>query len=152
MRKFLTLTVVLCALIFAACESENGIKKGEIFITSETNMEIGLYAGEFIIDYQIKGYEDVDATITTTSEWLRVKESRPGMATIQYETNETGGMRQAAVMLSYEGSTATVVVSQSNEAVTPILTLKSEENVEIDRCGQKVVINYTIENDIYYFN
>ena len=144
MRKFLTLTVVLCALIFAACESENGIKKGEIYITSETNVEIGLYAGEFVIDYAVKGYDDVDATITTTSEWLRVKENRLGKATIQYEENTSGGMRQAAVMLSYEGSTATVVVSQSSEAVTPILTLKSEENVEIDRCGQKVVISYSL--------
>ena len=138
--------VAICGLLLAACETENGIKKGEIFITSETNIEVGLYAGEFVIDYAVKGYEDVDATITTTSEWLRVKENRLGKATIQYEENTSGGMRQAAVMLSYEGSTATVVVSQSNEAVTPILTLKSEENVAIDRCGQMVVISYSLEN------
>ena len=118
MRKLFTLMVAICGLLLAACETENGIKKGEIFITSETNIEVGLYAGEFVIDYAVKGYEDVDATITTTSEWLRVKENRLGKATIQYEENTSGGMRQAAVMLSYEGSTATVVVSQSNEAVT----------------------------------
>ncbi len=146
MRKLLTLTVALVGLLFAACETENSIKKGEIVINSETNVEIGLYEGEFVIDYEIKGYEDVDATITTTSEWLRVKENRGGKATIQYETNETGGMRQAAVMLSFEGSNATVVVSQSNEAVTPTITLKSDENVEIDRCGQEVVISYSLEN------
>ena len=146
MRKLFTLMVAICGLLLAACETENGIKKGEIFITSETNIEVGLYAGEFVIDYAVKGYEDVDATITTTSEWLRVKENRLGKATIQYEENTSGGMRQAAVMLSYEGSTATVVVSQSNDAVTPILTLKSEENVAIDRCGQMVVISYSLEN------
>lgn len=146
MRRLLTLTVAICGILLAACDNENGVKKGEIYITSETNVEIGLYAGEFVIDYEIKGYEDVDATITTTSEWLRVKQNRGGKATIQYETNETGGMRQAAVMLSHEGNTATVVVSQSNEAATPIITLKSEENVEIDRCGQKVVISYSLEN------
>jgi hypothetical protein len=55
MRKLLTLTVVICGLLFAACETENGIKKGEIVITSETNVEIGLYEGEFVIVYESKG-------------------------------------------------------------------------------------------------
>ena len=146
MRKLFTLMVAICGLLLAACETENGIKRGEIFITSETNVEVGLYEGEFAIDYAIKGYEDVDASITATSDWLRVKNNRGGKATIQYETNNSGGTRQAAVMLSFEGSNATVVVSQSSEAVTPIITLKSEENVEIDRCGQKVVISYSLEN------
>ncbi|MBR5769942.1 MAG: BACON domain-containing protein [Alistipes sp.] len=146
MRKLFTLMVAICGLLLAACETENGIKKGEIFITSETNIEVGLYAGEFVIDYAVKGYEDVDATITTTSEWLRVKENRLGKATIQYEENTSGGMRQAAVMLSYEGSTATVVVSQSSEAVTPILTLVGEDVINLERAGETVVINYTLEN------
>ena len=146
MRKLFTLMVAICGLLLAACETENGIKKGEIFITSETNIEVGLYAGEFVIDYAVKGYEDVDATITTTSEWLRVKENRLGKATIQYEENTSGGMRQAAVMLSYEGSTATVVVSQSSEAVTPILTLAGEDVINLERAGETVVINYTLEN------
>ena len=147
MKRLLTSVVAIVVLLLTACENEFGnAAKGDVVVTSATNVEIGLYAGEFVIDYVVKGYEDVGANITTTSDWLRVKENRPGKATIQYETNETGGMRQAAVMLAYEGSNATVVVSQSNEAVTPILTLKSEENVEIDRCGQKVVISYSLEN------
>lgn len=146
MRKLLTLVVALCGLIFVACETENGNKKGEIIITSETNVEVGLYEGEFAIDYAIKGYEDVDATITTTSRWLRVKKNEGGKAIIQYEQNSTGGSRQAAVMLSYEGSKASVVVTQTSEATTPILTLVGEDNIELDRCGQKVVINYTLEN------
>ena len=133
MKRLLTSVVAIVVLLLTACENEfDNANKGDVIVTSATNVEIGLYAGEFVIDYVVKGYEDVSATITTTSDWLRVKENRPGKATIQYETNETGGMRQAAVMLSYEGSNATVVVSQSSEAVTPILTLKSEENVEID--------------------
>ena len=78
MRKLFTLMVAICGLLLAACETENGVKKGEIYITSETNIEIGLYAGEFVIDYAVKGYEDVGATITTTSEWLRVKQNRGG--------------------------------------------------------------------------
>ena len=146
MRRFLLFTAAILGLIFASCESGEHFSKGEIIISSETNVEIGLYAGEFVINYEIKGYEDVNAEIETTSEWLRVKQNRGGKATIQYETNETGGTRQAAVMLRFEGSNATVVVSQSSEAATPIIKLNSEENIEIDRCGQKVVISYSLEN------
>ena len=146
MRKLLTLMFALVGLLFAACETENGIKKGEIIITSGTNVEIGLYPGEFVIDYDIKGITDVDATITTSSEWLRVKSNAGRKAIIQYEENTSGGTRQAAIMLSYEGSMATVVVSQSCEAVTPILTLVGDDNISIDRSGQKVVVSYNLEN------
>ena len=136
MKKLLTLTIAFVGLLFAACETENGITKGEIIINSETNIEIGLYAGEFVIDYDIKGITDVDATITTTSDWLRVKENKGGKAKIEYEENTSGGSRQAAVMLSYEGAKATVVVSQSSEAVTPILTLVGEDTINLDRAGR----------------
>ena len=146
MRKLLTLMVAVCGLLLTACETENSAKKGEIIINSGTNVEIGLYAGEFVIDYEIKGITDVDATISATSDWLRIKSNVGGKATIQYEENTSGGTRQAAIMLSYEGAKATVVVSQSCEAVTPILTLVGEDNIELDRCGQKVVISYTLEN------
>ena len=146
MKKLLTLTIAFVGLLFAACETENGITKGEIIINSETNIEIGLYAGEFVIDYDIKGITDVDATITTTSDWLRVKENKGGKAKIEYEENTSGGSRQAAVMLSYEGAKATVVVSQSSEAVTPILTLVGEDTINLDRAGQKAVISYKLEN------
>ena len=146
MKKFLTFMVALVGLLLAACETENGIKQGEIVITSETNVEIGLYAGEFVIEYDIKGITDVDATVTTTASWLRIANNHGGKATIQYEDNTSGGVRQAAIMLSYEGAKATVVVSQSCEATDPILTLVGDANISIDRCGQKVVINYTLEN------
>ena len=146
MRKLLTLMVALVGLLFIACEIESGTTKGEIVITSETNVEIGLYAGEFVINYDIKGYDSVDATITTTSDWLRVMEHKAGEATIAYEENTSGGSRQAAVMLSYEGAKATVVVTQSSEAVTPILTLLGEDTINLDRAGQKAVISYKLEN------
>ena len=146
MKRFLLFTAAIAAILFASCETEEGIKNGEIIINSETIVEIGLYAGEFTIDYDIKGVEDVDATITTTSDWLRVMENKGRKATIQYEENTSGGTRQAAVMLSYNGSKATVVVSQSSEAVTPILTLIGEETINLDRAGQKAVIKYTLEN------
>ena len=146
MRKLLTLMVAVCGLLLTACETENSAKKGEIIINSGTNVEIGLYAGEFVIDYEIKGITDVDATITTTADWLRVAKNERGMATIQYETNNSGGTRQAAIMLGWDWSKATVVVTQSNEAIAPILTLLGEDNIELDRCGQKVVISYKLEN------
>ena len=146
MRKLLTLMVALVGLLFIACEIESGTTKGEIVITSETNVEIGLYAGEFVINYDIKGYDSVDATITTTSDWLRVMEHKAGEATIAYEENTSGGSRQAAVMLSYEGAKATVVITQSSEAVTPILTLLGEDTINLDRAGQKAVISYKLEN------
>ena len=146
MRKLLTLMVALCGLLVVACENENGTKKGEIIISSETNVEIGLYEGSFVIEYLIKGYDDAGATITTTADWLRVAKNERGMATIQYETNNSGGTRQAAIMLGWDWSKATVVVTQSNEAIAPILTLLGEDNIELDRCGQKVVISYKLEN------
>ena len=146
MKKLLSLTVALIALIFSACENSEINGNNAIVVTSPTNVEIGLYGGEFIIEYTIKGVDDVDASITPTSDWLRVMENKGGKATVMYTTNDTGGIRQAAITLSYGASKATVVVTQSNEATTPILTLTSDENVNIDRCGQKVVISYTLEN------
>ena len=146
MRRFLLFTVAIAGLIFASCETGEHIGKGEIVITSETNVEIGLYAGEFTINYEIKGYEDVEANVELTSEWLRVSQHKSGTIKVQYEQNETGGSRQAAVMLSYEGSRASIVVTQSSDAVTPILTLVGEETIELDRAGQEVTIKYTLEN------
>ena len=140
MRKLLTLMVALCGLLVVACENENGTKKGEIIISSETNVEIGLYEGSFVIEYLIKGYDDADATITTTADWLRVAKNERGMATIQYETNNSGGTRQAAIMLGWDWSKATVVVTQSNEAIAPILTLLGEDNIELVKIAHPIKI------------
>ena len=146
MRRFLLFAAAIVGLVFASCEGSEHIGKGEIEITSESVVEIGRYNGEFTINYEIKGVADVEANVSLTSEWLRVSNHKSGTIKVAYESNETGGTRQAAVMLSYDGSTATVVVSQSSEAATPIITLVGEDTISIDRSGQKVEIKYTIEN------
>lgn len=146
MRRFLLFAAAIVGLVFASCEGSEHIGKGEIVVTSESMVEIGRYSGEFTINYDIKGVTDVEANVSISSEWLRIAEHKSGKIEMMYEENTTGGTRQAAVMLSYDGSTATIVVSQSSEAATPIITLNGEENIEIDRCGQVVVINYSLEN------
>lgn len=146
MRRFLLFAAAIVGLVFASCEGSEHIGKGEIEITSESVVEIGRYNGEFTINYEIKGVTDVEANVSLTSDWLRVANHKSGTIKVAYESNETGGTRQAAVMLSYDGSTATVVVSQSSEAATPIITLVGEDTISIDRSGQKVEIKYTIEN------
>ena len=146
MRRFLTLTIALIGFVFAACESTDEGKKGEVVVTSSTNVSIGVYEGESTITYKIVGVEDGLADIEISSEWLRVKESVAGEATIQFEENTTGGVRMAAVTLAYGSSKASVVFTQSNTPEEPILTPKCEELITIDRCGQKVVLNYTLEN------
>lgn len=145
MRRFLLLTIPLLGLLLTACEVESS-NKGEITVISPLNVEVGLHAGEFIIEYKIYGYDDVAANISTTADWLRIKEDRGGNAIVQHETNDTGGIRQAAILLSYEASKATIVVTQSNEASAPILTLIGDKDINIDRCGQQVVISYALEN------
>ena len=146
MRRFLLFAAAIVGLVFASCEGSEHIGKGEIEITSESVVEIGRYNGEFTINYEIKGVADAAADVSLTSEWLRVSNHKSGTIKVAYESNETGGTRQAAVMLSYDGSTATIVVSQSSEAATPIITLVGEDTISIDRSGQKVEIKYTIEN------
>lgn len=146
MRRFLLFAAAIVGLVFASCEGSEHIGKGEIVITSESMVEIGRYSGEFTINYDIKGVTDVEANVSITSEWLRIAEHKSGKIEMMYEENTTGGSRQAAVMLSYDGSTATIVVSQSSEAATPTITLDGEETISIDRAGQKVEIKYTLEN------
>lgn len=146
MRRFLLFAAAIVGLVFASCEGSEHIGKGEIVITSESMVEIGRYSGEFTINYDIKGVTDVEANVSITSEWLRIAEHKSGEIEMMYEENTTGGSRQAAVMLSYDGSTATIVVSQSSEAATPTITLDGEEIISIDRAGQKVEIKYTLEN------
>ena len=146
MRRILLFAAIISSLVFASCEGGENNGTEAIKITSPTNVEIGRYEGDFVITYDILGIEDAEATIALTSDWLRVARHQPGAIKMQYEENTSGGSRQAAVMLSYNGATASVVVTQSSEATTPIITLTSEQNVEIDRAGQKVVISYTLEN------
>ena len=137
--------MLILGIALTSCEKEGGNKGGgAITITTPTNVEVGRYADSLTICYDIAG--DAIAEVSITSPWLRVGGHTSGELTLQYEENTTGGTRQAAVMLSYNGTTATVVVSQSSEATTPILTLVGEDSINIERAGQKVIIDYTLEN------
>jgi hypothetical protein len=142
MQKFVILTTLLISLIASSCDIENGTLSDVITITSSSQVEIGRYSGEFTISY----IANTTPEFSFSSDWLRIKSNNNGLATILYETNQTGGIRQAAVVLSNKSSKATVVVTQSNENVTPTITLIDESDIELDRCGQLVEINYTIEN------
>ena len=147
MRRILLFATIISSLVFASCENSEINGKEAIKITSSTSVEVGLYAGEFDITYEILGVADESANVTLTSSWLRIAEHKPGTIKVMHEKNTSGGSRQAAVMLSYNGSTATVVVSQSSEATTPILTLVGEDEINLERAGTKVNIEYTLENE-----
>ena len=142
MQKFATLIIALLSLITLACESKDGTPADGLTITSSTNIEVGRYAGEFTISY----IADTLPEISTTAGWLNVKSNENGKATIIYDTNPTEGIRQAAIVLSTKARKATVVVTQSNQSATPTISLIGEANIELDRCGQLVDIEYTIEN------
>ena len=146
MRRFFALTCAIAALVFASCETSDSIPVGEVILTSPANLNIGIYEGEFTINYEISGMEYGVADIELSSDWLRVKSNSLGIAKIQYAENTTGGVRMAAVTLSRGTSRVSVVVTQSNQPETPVLTPTSEEVVAIDRCGQLVTITYTLEN------
>ena len=142
MQKFLAFTTLLISILVVSCEVEHGTPTQAISITSSTSVEVGRYAGEFVVSY----IADSTPEISLSSEWLRVKSNDSGKATILYDTNETGGIRQAAVVFSHKASKATVVVTQSNENLTPTISLIDESVIELDRCGQLVEIGYTIQN------
>lgn len=142
MQKFLAFTTLLISLLVVSCEVEHIRPTQAISITSSTSVEVGRYAGEFVVSYTA----DSTPEISLSSEWLRVKSNDSGKATILYDTNDTGGIRQAAVVFSHNASKATVVVTQSNENLTPTISLIDESVIELDRCGQLVEIGYTIQN------
>ncbi|MBO5900942.1 MAG: BACON domain-containing protein [Alistipes sp.] len=142
MQKFLAFTTLLISLLVVSCEVEHIRPTQAISITSSTSVEVGRYAGEFVVSYTA----DSTPEISLSSEWLRIMSNDSGKATILYDTNDTGGIRQAAVVFSHEASKATVVVTQSNENLTPTISLIDESVIELDRCGQLVEIGYTIQN------
>ena len=142
MQKILIFITLLISLLTTSCDIENGTPSDAITIISSTQIEVGRYAGEFTISY----ISDTTPEISLSSDWLRIKSNKSGLATILFDTNQTGGMRQAAVVLSNKTSKATVVVTQSNESVTPQIRLVNESDIELDRCGQLLEIKYTIEN------
>jgi hypothetical protein len=144
-RLFLFIALVF-SMLNVACDKNN---EGDIQvkITSESEVILGMYGKDVTITYDILGIEDVEANVTLSdNSWLRVKEHESGSLIISVADNETGGSRMAAVTLSYESSSATVVISQSAEATKPIITSLSGDEMEIERAGKKVSINYSLEN------
>lgn len=142
MRKLSTLVVALVALVAVACENNSSELGGALNISSSTNVTVGKYATEFMIDYTA----DKVAEVTLSSEWLRVGKHEAGKITVQVEENTTGGTRMAAVTLAVGSERATVVVNQLGVAEEPTITLTTGETIDVERTGCKVAIEYTIEN------
>ena len=55
---------IISSLVFASCENSEINGKEAIKITSSTSVEVGLYAGEFDITYEILGVADESANVT----------------------------------------------------------------------------------------
>ena len=142
MRKLSALVVALVALVAVACENNSSELGGALNISSSTNVTVGKYATEFMIDYTA----DKVAEVTLSSEWLRVGKHEAGKITVQVEENTTGGTRMAAVTLAVGSERATVVVNQLGVAEEPTITLTTGETIDVERTGCKVAIEYTIEN------
>mgnify|MGYP003293968328 CR=1 FL=1 len=63
-------------LLFVACEKgsqQSG--KGALTITSSSEVTIGKYAAEFVIDYTA----DAEAEVALSSEWLRIRKHHTGI-------------------------------------------------------------------------
>lgn len=150
MKRFLSMTLALVGLLFfVACEnSSQQSDKGALTITSESEVTVGKYATEFIIDYTA----DAEAEVTLSSEWLRVHKHDTGIVdgatkgkiTVQVEDNNTGGTRMAAVTLAVGTERATVVVNQLGIAEEATITITSGDTIDIKRAGSKAVIEYTL--------
>lgn len=146
MKHFMMFVLLVMGLSFVACDN-NDEGDFKVVISSDTNVELGMYADEVTISYEIQGICDECANVSFSDDsWLRVKEHEPYSLTISVADNETGAGRMAAVTLSYGGSSATVVINQSGEATKPIITSLSGEEIAIERMGTKVYIEYTLEN------
>lgn len=144
-RYFLFIATVLF-LFIAGCDKGS---KGDVQvkITSESEVVLGVYGTDVTIHYDILGVEDVKANVNISDEtWLRVKEHESGSLVITVADNESGGSRMAAVTLSYGGSSASAVINQSAEPLTPIISSLSGDEIVTERVGSIVSINYSIEN------
>ena len=146
MKRLFLIIALAFSMLNVACDKNNE-SDFEVKITSNSEITLGMYGSDVTIQYDILGIEDECASVTLSDEsWLRVKKHESGTLTITVADNETGGSRMAAVMLSYKNSSATAVISQSGEPMTPIITSLSGEEMEIGRAGCKVRIDYSLEN------
>ncbi len=156
MKRLFTIMFALAGLFaFVGCESEEGVGGG-LTIISPTEVTIGKYATEFIIDYTA----DAEAEVTLSSEWLRVHKHDTGIVDgatkgkifVQTEDNNTGGTRMAAVTLSVGSQRTTVVVNQLGVAEEATITITSGDTIDVKRAGSKAVIEYTLvgKNPVNY--
>ncbi|MBR5853118.1 MAG: BACON domain-containing protein [Alistipes sp.] len=143
-RLFLFITA-LCALLNVACNNEP--TPNTLTVTSPLEIVLGKFDTTTTITYTIGGKNDEFAEVTTMGEWIRVSNHKTsGRVVIDCEINNTGGTRMAAVTLSYGTSSSTVVLNQSAEATTPIITSLSGDTIELGRCGCKASIEYSLQN------
>ncbi len=141
MKRITLLLCAIVALLSVACENGNEGSKNSLSVTSSTEVIIGKYATEFMIDYTA----DKVAEVTLSSEWLRVSKHEGGKITVQVEENTTGGTRMAAVTLAVGSERATVVVNQLGVAQEATITITSGETIDVKRMGSKATIGYTLE-------
>ena len=133
-------------IIAVACEGQKE-SDFKVVITSSTEVRVGKFAEDVVIHYDILGIEDALATVNiSNADWLRVSTHESDSLVISVADNETGAERMAAVTLSYEGSTATVVISQSAEATEPVLESLSGSEITLERMGTVLNIEYRLEN------
>ena len=133
-------------IIAVACEGQKE-SDFKVVITSSTEVRVGKFAEDVVIHYDILGIEDVCAEVNiSNANWLRVSKHESDSLVISVADNETGAERMAAVTLSYEGSTATVVISQSAEATEPVLESLSGSEITLERMGTVLNIEYRLEN------
>lgn len=146
MKRFFLFIAVVFSFLGVACEKNN---EGDfqVVITSSSEVKVGKYAEDVTIHYDIHGIEDVNAEVSLSDDsWLRVKEHESGSLVISVAQNDTGAGRMAAVTLSYGGSVATATINQSAQSSDPIITSLSGEEIEVQRMGTKVLIEYSLEN------
>ena len=147
MKRLSLFIVMVIAMLNIACEKHNNGDDFKVVITSESEVKVGKYAEDVTIHYDIHGIEDVKAEVSFSDDsWLRVKEHESDSLVISVAQNDTGAGRMAAVTLSYGGSAATVTINQSAQSSDPIITSLSGEEIEVQRMGTKVLIEYSLEN------
>jgi hypothetical protein len=146
MRRFLMFMLLAMGIIAVACEGQKE-SDFKVVIKSSTEVRVGKFAEDVVIHYDILGIEDVCAEVNiSNANWLRVSKHESDSLVISVADNETGAERMAAVTLSYEGSTATVVISQSAEATEPVLESLSGSEITLERMGTVLNIEYRLEN------
>ena len=147
MRHFMMFALLVVGALFTACDKSNG-GDAKVVITSEGEIKVGKYATDVTVQYDIVGVEDAVAEVVLSEEeWLRVKQHESGALVITVAENDTDGSRMAAVTLAYGASKATAIISQSSEALAPVITSLSGEEIALERMGKRVEIGYTLENE-----